>query len=111
MVYLLFEEDPCGDERPGEGEGLRQEVEAARGVDQVELPRPRPRPGRGLHQAEAGEAGEAGVAEEELRGESIWRRRKRINNGGGLYCCIVVIIQMNEAANAPMCLLYKMKHD
>ena len=84
MVYLLFEEDPCGDERPGEGEGLRQEVEAARGVDQVELPRPRPRPGRGLHQAEGGEAGEAGVAEEELRGESIWRRRKRINNGGGL---------------------------
>ena len=109
MVYLLFEEDPCGDERPGEGEGLRQEVEAARGMDQVELPRPRP--GRGLHQAEGGEAGEAGVAEEELRGESIWTRRKRINNGGGLYCCIVVIIQMNEAANAPMCLLYKMKHD
>ena len=104
MVYLLFEEDPCGDERPGEGEGLRQEVEAARGVDQVELPRPRP--GRGLHQAEGGEAGEAGVAEEELRGESIWRRRKWINNGGGLYCCIVVIIQMNEAANAPMCLVY-----
>ena len=85
----MFEEDPCGDERPGEGEGLRQEVEAARGVDQVELPRPRPRPGRGLHQAEGGEAGEAGVAEEELRGESIWRRRKWINNGGGF---IVVLL-------------------
>ena len=85
----MFEEDPGGDERPGEGEGLRQEVEAARGVDQVQLPRPRPRPRRGLHQAEGGEAGEAGVAEEELRGESIWRRRKWINNGGDciVYCC------------------------
>ena len=91
MVYLLFEEDPGGDERPGEGEGLRQEVEAARGVDQVQLPRPRPRPRprRGLHQAEGGEADEAGVAEEELRGESIWRRRKWINNGGGLYCVLL----------------------
>ena len=88
-MYLLFEEDPGGDERPGEGEGLRQEVEAARGVDQVQLPRPRPRPRRGLHQAEGGEAGEAGVAEEELRGESIWRRRKWINNGGD---CIVVLL-------------------
>ena len=88
-MYLLFEEDPGGDERPGEGEGLRQEVEAARGVDQVQLPRPRPRPRRGLHQAEGGEADEAGVAEEELRGESIWRRRKWINNGGGLYCVLL----------------------
>ena len=90
-MHLLFEEDPGGDERPGEGEGLRQEVEAARGVDQVQLPRPgpRPRPRRGLHQAEGGEAGEAGVAEEELRWESIWRRRKWINNGGDciVYCC------------------------
>ena len=86
-MHLLFEEDPGGDERPGEGEGLRQEVEAARGVDQVQLPRPRPR--RGLHQAEGGEAGEAGVAQEELRGESIWRRRKWINNGGGLYCVLL----------------------
>ena len=85
----MFEEDPGGDERPGEGEGLRQEVEAARGVDQVQLPRPRPRPRRGLHQAEGGEAGEAGVAQEELRGESIWRRRKWINNGGGLYCVLL----------------------
>ena len=84
-MHLLFEEDPGGDERPGEGEGLRQEVEAARGVDQVQLPRPR----RGLHQAEGGEADEAGVAEEELRGESIWRRRKWINNGGGLYCVLL----------------------
>ena len=85
----MFEEDPGGDERPGEGEGLRQEVEAARGVDQVQLPRPRPRPRRGLHQAEGGEADEAGVAQEELRGESIWRRRKWINNGGDciVYCC------------------------
>ena len=84
----MFEEDPGGDERPGEGEGLRQEVEAARGVDQVQLPGPRPRrrPRRGLHQAEGGEAG---VAEEELRGESIWRRRKWINNGGGLYCVLL----------------------
>ena len=85
----MFEEDPGGDERPGEGEGLRQEVEAARGVDQVQLPRPRPRPRRGLHQAEGGEADEAGVAQEELRGESIWRRRKWINNGGGLYCVLL----------------------
>ena len=85
----MFEEDPGGDERPGEGEGLRQEVEAARGVDQVQLPRPRPRPRRGLHQAEGGEAGEAGVAEEELRGECVWRRRKWINNGGGLYCVLL----------------------
>ena len=85
----MFEEDPGGDERPGEGEGLRQEVEAARGVDQVQLPRPRPRPRRGLHQAEGGEAGEAGVAQEELRGESVWRRRKWINNGGGLYCVLL----------------------
>ena len=83
----MFEEDPGGDERPGEGEGLRQEVEAARGVDQVQLPRPRPR--CGLHQAEGGEADEAGVAQEELRGESIWRRRKWINNGGGLYCVLL----------------------
>ena len=92
-MYLLFEEDPGGDERPGEGEGLRQEVEAARGVDQVQLPRPRPgprpRPRRGLHQAEGGEADEAGVAQEELRGESVWRRRKWINNGGGLYCVLL----------------------
>ena len=92
-MYLLFEEDPGVDERPGEGEGLRQEVEAARGVDQVQLPRPRPGPRprtrRGLHQAEGGEAGEAGVAQEELRGESIWRRRKWINNGGGLYCVLL----------------------
>ena len=88
-MCLLFEEDPGGDERPGEGEGLRQEVEAARGVDQVQLPRPRPRPRRGLHQAEGGEAGEAGVAQEELRGESVWRRRKWINNGGGLYCVLL----------------------
>ena len=85
----MFEEDPGGDERPGEGEGLRQEVEAARGVDQVQLPRPRPRPRRGLHQAEGGEAGEAGVAEEELRGECVWRRRKWINNGAGLYCVLL----------------------
>ena len=87
----MFEEDPGGDERPGEGEGLRQEVEAARGVDQVQLPRPRPRPRprRGLHQAEGGEADEAGVAQEELRGESVWRRRKWINNGGGLYCVLL----------------------
>ena len=86
-MYLLFEEDPGGDERPGEGEGLRQEVEAARGVDQVQLPRPRP--GRGLHQTEGGEADEAGVAQKQLRGESIWRRRKWINNGGGLYCVLL----------------------
>ena len=86
-MHLLFEEDPGGDERPGEGEGLRQEVEAARGVDQVQLPRPRTR--RGLHQAEGGEADEAGVAQEELRGESVWRRRKWINNGGGLYCVLL----------------------
>ena len=87
----MFEEDPGGDERPGEGEGLRQEVEAARGVDQVQLPRPRPRPRprRSLHQAEGGEAGEAGVAQEELRGECVWRRRKWINNGGGLYCVLL----------------------
>ena len=80
----MFEEDPGGDERPGEGEGLRQEVEAARGVDQVQLPCP-----RSLHQAEGGEADEAGVAQEQLRGESIWRRRKWINNGGDciVYCC------------------------
>ena len=92
-MYLLFEEDPGGDERPGEGEGLRQEVEAARGVDQVQLPRPRPgprpRPRRGLHQAEGGEADEAGVAQEQFRGESIWRRRKWINNGGRLYCVLL----------------------
>ena len=90
-MHLLLEEDPGGDERPGEGEGLRQEVEAARGVDQVQLPRPRPRPRprRGLHQAEGGEADEAGVAQEQLRGESIWRRRKWINNGGGLYCVLL----------------------
>ena len=29
----------------------------------------------------------------------------------GIVLCIVVIIQMNEPANSPMCLLYKMKHD
>ena len=86
-MHLLFEEDPGGDERPGEGEGLRQEVEAARGVHQVQLPRPGPYPG--LHQAEGGEADEAGVAQEELRGESVWRRRKWINNGGGLYCVLL----------------------
>ena len=74
--------DEVGVQLAGEGRHL---VQAGRG----RAPRPRPRPRRGLHQAEGGEAGEAGVAQEELRGESIWRRRKWINNGGGLYCVLL----------------------